>query len=77
MPLRHHRSSSLLIPSKTAHMNPSMFIHLVALPRQIPTNFLPMPSAATPVSAAAEQQYQYNDDKDQFHCESPLMATTQ
>jgi hypothetical protein len=35
--------------------------------------FLPMTSTATPVSAAAaKQQHQDNDDKDQFHKKSPL-----
>jgi hypothetical protein len=36
--------------------------------------FLPMTSAATPVSAAAEQQDQNDDNKDQFHGISPLMT---
>ena len=34
--------------------------------------FLPMASAAPPVSTAAEQQHQNNDNKDQFHKRSPL-----
>jgi hypothetical protein len=36
--------------------------------------FLPMPPAATPVSAAAEQQYQNNNDENQIHGRSPLMV---
>jgi hypothetical protein len=34
-----------------------------------------MTSTATPVSAAAEQEHYYNDNQDQFHGISPLMAT--
>ncbi len=34
----------------------------------------PMTTAATPVSAATEQEYQHNDNQDQFHRISPLMA---
>jgi hypothetical protein len=34
-----------------------------------------MTSIATPVSAATEQEHQHNDDQDQFHGISPLMAT--
>jgi hypothetical protein len=34
-------------------------------------NFLPMTSTATPVSAAAKQQHQNNDNEDQFHSKSP------
>jgi hypothetical protein len=30
--------------------------------------FRSITSAATKVSAAAKQQYQYNDNQDQFHC---------
>ena len=33
--------------------------------------FLPMTSAATPVSAAAKQQHQNNYNKDHFHGKSP------
>jgi hypothetical protein len=33
-----------------------------------------MTSAATPVSAAAEQEHEHNDNQDQFHDISPLMA---
>jgi hypothetical protein len=33
-----------------------------------------MTSAATPVSATAEQPHQNNDNKDQFHENSPLTA---
>jgi hypothetical protein len=33
-----------------------------------------MTSAATPISAAAKQQHQNNDNKDQFHEKSPLMV---
>jgi hypothetical protein len=36
--------------------------------------FLPMTSPATPVSAATEQEHYHNDDQDQFHGNSPLMA---
>ena len=36
--------------------------------------FLPMTSTATPVSAATEQEYYHNDNQDQFHANSPLMA---
>jgi hypothetical protein len=36
------------------------------------SQFLPMASSATPVSAAAEQQHQDNDNEDQFHGTSPL-----
>jgi hypothetical protein len=35
-----------------------------------------MTSAATPISAAAEQQHQDHDNKDQFHEKSPLMVMT-
>jgi hypothetical protein len=35
----------------------------------------PMTSAATPISAATEQEHHYNDDQDQFHGISPLLAT--
>jgi hypothetical protein len=35
-----------------------------------------MTSAATPVSAAAKQQHQDNDNENQFHEKSPLMVTT-
>jgi hypothetical protein len=35
----------------------------------------PMTSAATPVSAAAEQEHYHNDNQEQFHGISPLMAT--
>jgi hypothetical protein len=35
----------------------------------------PMTSTATPVSAAAEQEHYHNDNQDQFHGISPLMAT--
>jgi hypothetical protein len=31
-----------------------------------------MTSAPTPISAAAEQQHQNDDDKDQFHKKSPM-----
>jgi hypothetical protein len=31
-----------------------------------------MASTATPISAAAKQQHQYQDEKDQFHRESPI-----
>jgi hypothetical protein len=31
-------------------------------------------STATPVSAATEQQHQHNDNQEQFHGTSPLMA---
>jgi hypothetical protein len=34
-----------------------------------------MTSTATPVSAAAEQEHYYNDNQDQFHGISPLVAT--
>src|ERR1700676_3479789 len=37
---------------------------------------LPMTSVATPVSAAAKQQHQDNDNKDQFHEKSPSTVTT-
>ncbi len=40
--------------------------------RPVLLKILPMTSAATPVSAAAKQQYQDNDNKDQFHKKSPL-----
>jgi hypothetical protein len=33
-----------------------------------------MTSTATPVSAATEQEYYHNDNQDQFHANSPLMA---
>jgi hypothetical protein len=33
---------------------------------------LPVTLAATPVSAAAEQQHDYDDDQEQFHGDSPL-----
>jgi hypothetical protein len=36
--------------------------------------FLPMTSTATPVSAATEQEHYHNDNQDQFHGNSPLMA---
>jgi hypothetical protein len=36
--------------------------------------FLPMASTATPVSAATEQEHYHNDNQDQFHGNSPLMA---
>src|SRR6185312_5161153 len=35
----------------------------------------PMTSTATPVSAAAKQQHYHNDNQDQFHGVSPLIAT--
>jgi hypothetical protein len=35
----------------------------------------PMTATATPVSAAAEQEQYHNDNQDQFHGISPLMAT--
>jgi hypothetical protein len=35
-----------------------------------------MTAAATPVSAAAEQQHDHNDDQNQFHEISPLTART-
>src|ERR1700687_3165421 len=34
----------------------------------------PTTSAATPVSAATEQEHQHNDNQDQFHENSPLTA---
>jgi hypothetical protein len=34
-----------------------------------------MTATATPVSAAAEQEHYHNDNQDQFHGISPLMAT--
>jgi hypothetical protein len=34
-----------------------------------------MTSAATPVSAASEQEHYHNDNQEQFHGISPLMAT--
>jgi hypothetical protein len=34
----------------------------------------PMTSAATPVSAATEQEHDHNDNQDQFHRISPLLA---
>jgi hypothetical protein len=34
-----------------------------------------MTATATPVSAAAEQEHYQNDNQDQFHGISPLMAT--
>jgi hypothetical protein len=37
---------------------------------------LPMTSTATPISAAAKQQHQNNDDEDQFHTKSPSCQTT-
>jgi hypothetical protein len=33
-----------------------------------------MTATAAPISAAAEQQHQHNDNQDQFHWISPLMA---
>jgi hypothetical protein len=33
-----------------------------------------MTATAAPISAAAEQQHQHNDNQDQFHRISPLMA---
>jgi hypothetical protein len=33
-----------------------------------------MTSTATPVSAATEQEHYHNDNEDQFHGNSPLMA---
>jgi hypothetical protein len=36
--------------------------------------FLPMAATATPVSAATEQEHYHNDNQDQFHGNSPLMA---
>jgi hypothetical protein len=33
-----------------------------------------MTATATPVSAATEQEHQYNDNQEQFHGISPLMA---
>jgi hypothetical protein len=36
--------------------------------------FLPMTSTATPVSTATEQEHYHNDNQDQFHANSPLMA---
>jgi len=39
--------------------------------RPVLLKILPMTSAATPVSAAAEQQHQNNDNQDQFHSKSP------
>jgi hypothetical protein len=33
-----------------------------------------MASTATPVSAATEQEHDHNDNQDQFHGNSPLMA---
>jgi hypothetical protein len=33
-----------------------------------------MASTATPVSAATEQEHYHNDNQDQFHGNSPLMA---
>jgi hypothetical protein len=39
------------------------------------TGSSPMTATATPVSAAAEQDHQHNDNQDQFHGISPLMAT--
>jgi hypothetical protein len=33
-----------------------------------------MTAAATPISAAAEQQNENNDNQDQFHGTSPVMA---
>jgi hypothetical protein len=47
-----------------------------ALPDVALIQFLPMTSAATPVSAAAEQQHHNNDNEDQFHGKSPLMVMT-
>jgi hypothetical protein len=38
--------------------------------------FLPVPPAATVVSATAKQQHQDNDNEDQFHGKSPLMVMT-
>jgi hypothetical protein len=35
-----------------------------------------MTSATTPVSAAAKQQHQNDDNEDQFHKKSPLMVMT-
>jgi hypothetical protein len=34
-----------------------------------------MTATATPISAAPEQDHQHNDNQDQFHGISPLMAT--
>jgi len=34
-----------------------------------------MTSTTTPISAAAEHEHYQNDDQDQFHGISPLMAT--
>jgi hypothetical protein len=33
-----------------------------------------MTATTAPISAAAEQQHQHNDNQDQFHWISPLMA---
>jgi len=33
-----------------------------------------MTSTATPISAATEQEHEYNDNQEQFHGISPLMA---
>jgi hypothetical protein len=38
--------------------------------------FSPMTSSTTPVSAAAEQKHQNNDNEDQFHRKSPLKVVT-
>src|SRR5450756_2327747 len=38
--------------------------------------FLPMPSAATVVSATAKQQHHNNNNEDQFHGMSPSMTMT-
>lgn len=37
---------------------------------------LPMTPTATPISAPAEQQYQNNNNKDQFHSKSPKVTTS-
>jgi hypothetical protein len=37
----------------------------------------PKTSTATPVSAAAEQQYDYDDNQNQFHCDSPLIVMSE
>jgi hypothetical protein len=34
-----------------------------------------MTSAASPISAAAKQQHQYDNNQDQIHGKSPLMVT--
>jgi hypothetical protein len=35
---------------------------------------LPITSTATPISAAAEQQHDYDDNQKHFHGKSPLMV---